>query len=77
MVDDFLGDVTDQQLDEKTTHVSAETLTGFRQHEVSSCVDPKNFDQGLGAEIATGKIKNGLWGFLGFVVQWGRFGLRP
>lgn len=31
---------TDKQLDEKTTLVSCETKSGFRMHEVSSCVDP-------------------------------------
>ena len=76
MVDAFLGNVTDQQLDEKTTHVCADTLTGFRQHEVSSCVDPKNYDREIGTDIATGRVKNTLWQYLGFIVQWGRFGLR-
>lgn len=76
MVDQFIGNVFAQQLDEKTTLVSAETLTGFRQHEVSSCVDPKNYDHVIGIGIATERIKNTLWECLGFVVQWGRFGLK-
>ena len=76
MVDAMLGDVTSQQIDEKTTLVSAETLTGFRQHEVSSCVDPKNYEHQIGVDIATRRIKDRLWMLLGFVVQWGRYGLK-
>ena len=76
VVDKFLGTITSQQLDEKTTHVRSENLTGFVQHEVSSCVDPKNYDHDIGVEIATGKIKNTLWLCLGFVLQWGKYGLK-
>jgi hypothetical protein len=76
MVDAMLGTVTDKQLDDKTTIVTAETLTGFRQHEVSACVDPKNYDHQIGVELATRRIKDRLWMLLGFVVQWGRYGLK-
>jgi hypothetical protein len=76
MVDGFLGTITVQKLDSKTTHVRAENLTGFVQHEVSSCVDPENYDEGIGAEIATEKIKNTIWQCLGFVLQWGTNGLK-
>ena len=75
MVEDFMGNVVASQLDAKTTLVVAETITGFRQHEVSSCVDPKNFDMQIGADICKKRIADTLWKCLGFVVQWGRFGL--
>ena len=71
-----MGEVTDQQIDEKTTLVTAKTLSGFVQHEVSSCVDPKNYDHTIGVECATGRIEDALWKCLGFVLQWGRFGLK-
>lgn len=75
-VDAFVGHITDSQLDEKTTIVTAETVTGFRQYEVSSCVDPVNYDHALGVSIATERIKNRIWPMLGFVLQWATCGLK-
>lgn len=75
-VDAFVGTVTDSQLDEKTTIVTAETRTGFRQYEVSSCVDPANYDHALGVSIATERIKDRIWPMLGFVLQWAVKGLK-
>ena len=75
-VDAFIGSVKDSQLDEKTTIVTAQTLTGFRQYEVSSCVDPANYDHALGVSIATERIKNRIWPMLGFVLQWATCGLK-
>ena len=76
MVIDFCGDFEASNLDEKTTMVKCETKTGFRQYEVSSCVDPKNYDAEIGAEIAAKRIQDTIWQSLGFVVQWARFGLN-
>jgi len=76
MVDAFVGEVESNQLDEKTTHVKANMLTGFVQHEVSSCVDPKNYDHKIGTDIASNRIKDTAWKCLGFVLQWGRCGLN-
>ncbi len=75
-VDNFLGQVKSEQISPKTTMVKATTLTGFEQIEVSSCVDPANYDHALGTQIATERIKDTLWKCLGFVLQWGRFGLK-
>lgn len=75
MVEAFVGGIESTQLDEKTTHAKASMLTGFVQHEVSSCVDPKNYDHKIGTEIATSRIKDTAWKCLGFVLQWGRYGL--
>ena len=76
MVDRFMGAVASSQLDNKTTLVSATMATGFVQHEVSSCVDPQNYDHELGTQIATDRIKDSIWKLLGFVLQWGRCGLK-
>ncbi len=76
MVDAFLGNVSAVQLDDKTTMAKSETLTGFVQYEVSSCVDPINYDYETGKNIAIKRIKETLWECLGFVLQWGRFGLK-
>jgi hypothetical protein len=76
MVDGFIGQVNTKQFDEKTSITVAETITGFKQYEVSSCVDPKNFDLQIGGGIGEKRIKDTMWKCLGFVLQWGRFGLK-
>jgi len=76
MVDVMMGLCSEQRLDPKTLLVTAETLTGFRQYETSSCVDPANFDAAIGRECCLKRIKDTLWKCMGFVVQWGRFGLK-
>lgn len=77
MVDRFVGDkILVNRLDAKTTIVSVESVTGFKQHEVSSCVDPINYDENIGKDICMNRVKNNMWTYLGFVLQWGRFGLE-
>jgi hypothetical protein len=75
-VDAFLNQRGAIQISPKTTLVKATTLTGFEQYEVSSCVDAGNYDHEIGTKIATDRIKDRLWLCLGFVLQWGRFGLK-
>lgn len=77
MVDTFRGKTKASRLDPKTTLVSAECLTGFVQHEVSSCVDPANYDEIVGHDIGEARINNTLWLCLGFVLQWAKNGLSP
>ena len=62
--------------DGKTTLVKRELVTGFVQYETSSCVDPKNYDPVLGADIAVKRMDTGLWFALGFVLQWAKYGLK-
>ena len=61
--------------DGKTTLVKCEMATGFVQYETASCVDPKNYDTAVGEKICVKRIEEAVWKFLGFVVQWGKFGL--
>ena len=61
---------------DKTTGVNAHTLTGFDMVRHSSCVDPKNYSQTLGKEYAMEEVVNDLWGHLGFVLQWAKYGLN-
>lgn len=79
VLDRFIGidAITDQQIDEKTTLVKMTPRTGFVQYEVSSCVDPANYDHQLGVSIATERLRNKLWPMLGFVLQWAIYGLKP
>jgi hypothetical protein len=67
--------VSTTKLDEKTTLVSSKGLTGFVTHSVSSCVDPKNYDEKIGKEIGEKRIQDKIWGHLGFVLQWAKNGL--
>lgn len=76
MVNEFMDEVIIKQLDNKTTLASAETLTGFTQHETSACVSPEDYNHEVGGEIATQRIRRSLWMCLGFVARWGKFGLK-
>ncbi|MGA1048396.1 MAG: Gp49 family protein [Minisyncoccia bacterium] len=76
-VDNFIDEVegTDMNTGKSTlTHVG--TITGFDQYDVSSCVDPKNYDIQIGMDIGVKNIKSKLWGHLGFVLQWAKNGLK-
>ena len=75
-VESFMGTISDNKIDSKTTHVRAELLTGFVQHEVSSCVRPENYDHEIGVSCAKNRIEDRVWAMLGFVLQWAEFGLR-
>lgn len=75
MVEKFMGKVTSERYDEKTTLVKAKTITGFRQIETSSCVDPENYSHEIGTLVGTKRIKDTIWKCLGFVLQWAKDGL--
>ena len=77
MVNGFIREVHAHGLEDgKTVFMAADLITGFTQYETSSCVDPINFDHEVGREICLKRVRDTLWKCLGFVVQWGRFGLR-
>ncbi len=75
MVDDFIVDIQVQTLAEKNTVVVATLKSGFTIVESSSCVDPANYDEELGASICIERIKNKIWNHLGFVLQWAKDGI--
>ena len=75
-VEAFIGNVDVMTVGDKTTVVNAHTLTGFDMVRHSSCVDPKNYSQTLGKEYAMEEVVNDLWGHLGFVLQWAKYGLN-
>ena len=76
-IDLFLGDKVDAlKVGDKSVLVSIKYPSGFVDHEVSSCVDPANYDEEIGKRVAIGHIKDRLWGHLGFVLQWARYGLK-
>ena len=63
------------KLGEKTCIVLDSTLTGFDMIGTSACVDPANYSEEIGSEIARKDITDKLWGHLGFVLQWAKNGL--
>lgn len=75
-VEKFITDVEVMTVGEKTTVVNAHTLTDFDTVRHSSCVDPKNYSEELGKQYAMEEVVNNLWGHLGFVLQWAKYGLN-
>lgn len=75
-VDSFIAQIRPGKIDPKTTLVKCDSVTGFVQYETASCVDPNNYDEKLGTDIAMKKIKSELWFALGFILQWAKYGLK-
>lgn len=75
-VENFITDVDVMTVGDKTTVINAHTLTGFDMVRHSSCVDPKNYSQELGKQYALEEVINNLWSYLGFVLQWAKYGLK-
>lgn len=53
----------------KTTIVTAELPNGFIIVESSSCVDPANYDERMGADICLARIANKVWELEGYRLQ--------
>lgn len=77
-IDNFINasDIHVEKRGEKSTLVEIKLPTGWMDHEVSSCVDSKNYDEELGKQFALENIKHRLWKHLGFVLQWAHHGLK-
>ena len=69
MVDDFIVDYEVFTKKDKITIVIATLVNGFTIVESSACVDPKNYNEEIGAEICKERIKNQVWNHLGFLLQ--------
>ena len=77
-INDFMArsTVALEKRGDKTTMVEVHFPTGWLEYEMSSCVDPANYDQELGEKICLDKITDRLWSHLGFVLQWADHGLN-
>lgn len=75
-VNDFIKSYDVSQWGDKTTVVHATLANGFILTESSSCVDPANFNLDIGAGICKDKIRNRLWGMLGFLLQTALKGIK-
>lgn len=76
VVDAFIVKADTVTYGEKTTVVHVTLANGFVLTEASSCVDPANYSKTLGTSIALRKIKDQIWGHLGFVLQCGVGGMK-
>lgn len=76
MINDFIKFSESFQDGKRTTMVKTVLVSGFKIFEDSSCVCSENFDHETGKEICKERTKNKIWELLGFVLQWGRFGLK-
>lgn len=76
MVDDFILETWTTTLGEKTTVVRALLKNGFEIVESSACVDPENYSEEMGKEICLEKIKDKIWGHLGFLLQTAIHGVK-
>ena len=63
-------------LNDKTTVVQATCKNGFSIINGSACVDVKNFDMEIGKQCCMEKIKDHVWGFLGFLLQSAKNGFK-
>lgn len=70
-VSNILGnsDIEIVTLGEKTTVVAVTLPNGFVIVESSSCVDPANYDEQMGAEICLKRVENKVWELEGYVLQ--------
>lgn len=68
-VNEFIAHYDVRQWGDKTTIVNATLANGFIITEASSCVDPENFNMNIGSSICKERIRNQVWGFLGFMLQ--------
>lgn len=69
------GGVRFQKIGEKTTLVSRRYSTGIEDFDTSSCVDPANFNIEVGAKIASEKLDDRVWMFLGWLLAWAKNGV--
>ena len=70
------GDTHTAPDDKPFTMIQMVYPTGFTDFATSACVDPKNYSEEIGLDICIKKINDRLWGFLGFMLQWAKDGLR-
>lgn len=68
-IDNFIKNVEIQTMGNKTTVVMVTLVNGYVITKSSSCVDEKNYDEKIGAEICMEKVKDDIWMLLGFLLQ--------
>jgi hypothetical protein len=54
---------------DKVTVVTLKLPNGFTIVKSSACVDPRNYNESIGADICLSKIKDDLWQLEGYLLQ--------
>lgn len=52
-----------------TTYVTVRMKNGFTLRETTTCVDPRNYNEEIGAEICLKRLENQVWLLLGYALQ--------
>lgn len=60
----------------KTSCITVTLKNGYEITESSACVDPNYFDYSTGEKICLSRIKEKVWGLLGFLLQCGKAGMK-
>lgn len=71
-VDNEIADIQVKTLDDfgkPTTYVAVILKNGFTMREATTCVDPDNYDETIGADICLKRIKEKIWFLLGYKLQ--------
>jgi hypothetical protein len=55
--------------DNPVTFVETKMRNGFTVRETTTCVDPANYDEAIGADICKKRIEDQIWMLLGFLLQ--------
>lgn len=74
-VEKFIRSIDTYTIGNKTSMVVATLVNNYTITETSSCVDPANFNHEMGVKICVDKIKNQVWGLLGFLLQTAKDGV--
>ena len=76
MVNSMISELDGSQIGTQTALVHGHLANGFEVTETSACVDPANYDQEIGNQLAEEKIVSQVWSYLGFVLAWARKGIQ-
>ena len=76
-VENFIFTTDSIKVGRKTTNTAIICRTGFEVHGQASCVNVDNYNLSIGEQIAKPKAMDAIWGHLGFVLQWAKYGLKP
>ena len=75
MVDEFIAYDEVLTMGDNTTVVRCVLRNGFVIVESSSCVDPANYSEEMGAKICRERIKSKAWELLGFLLATAKNGM--
>lgn len=62
--------------DKPVTFVHVKLVNGMVITDTSTCVDPKNYSEAIGAESIRRRIADKIWFGLGFTLQCGVYGVK-